>query len=267
MATDVTAPTPAVKSHAQVVSSFQQRGFVHIPEIITKREAADFREAALACQAKVKDFAAGGSIFTQLVNVWEQDETMRQLTLHPNVAAMAERLAGVALRLWHDQVLIKQPQKSTATEFHQDQPYWPHLNSTRPISAWIALGDVPVERGCMSFIPGSHRYVDMAAQNLSDPQSLFQMAPELAWVERVTVPLRAGDCTFHHGRCAHMAGPNLTDEARVAHVVIFVETDTRFSGTKHPCTDKLSLKAGEMLAGPHFPEVRALASCRSGRRA
>jgi len=173
---------------------------------------------------------------------------------------VAQKLAGVKLRLWHDHILIKQPRKSTPTEFHQDQPYWPHRESVQPISAWVALCDVPPQRGCMSFIPASHRRTDLAAQNLGDAESLFALAPDLRWERRVTLPLRAGDCTFHHGRCAHMATPNLTDEPRVAHVIIYIDATTRFSGDEHVVTDPLNLNENDPLDGELFPEVDAIAA-------
>lgn len=238
------------------IQAYRRRGFVHIPGIISPDEAAEFRLAALDVERRLKDRAhSSGPIFTQLVNVWREDETMKRLTLHPNVAAIAQRLAGVPLRLWHDHILIKQPQKSAPTEFHQDQPFWPHANSTHPLSAWIALVDVPVERGCMTFIPGSHTRTDLAAQNLADAHDLFRKCPDLVWEPRVTIPLRAGDCTFHHARCAHMATPNLTDEPRVAHVVIYMDADTTYRKAPHVVTDPLGLDDGQPLAGDLFPAV------------
>jgi ectoine hydroxylase-related dioxygenase (phytanoyl-CoA dioxygenase family) len=194
-----------------------------------------------------------GEPFTQLVNVWRRDERMAALTTSPRVAALAERLAGVPLRVWHDQVLIKQPKRSTATEFHLDAPYWPHTGASHWLTAWIALVDVPVERGCMTFLPGSHRFEGFAAVDLEDATALFDAMPELVWERRVTVPLRAGDLTFHHGTCAHAATPNLTDEPRVAHAIIYMDDGTRFSGAPHPVTDPLELTEGEPLAGALFP--------------
>jgi len=238
------------------VESFRRDGFVHVPGILTPAEAAAFYEAALDYSRR-RPPLTDRAVFTQLVNVWTdaEDEPMRRLTLHPNVAAVAERLAGVPLRLWHDQILIKQPHNSAATEFHQDQPYWPHEDSPNPISAWIALCDVPVEKGCMTFLPGSHRRTDLPAQNLGDSKSLFGICPDFVWSPRVTVPLKAGDCTFHHGRCAHMATPNETDDPRVAHVVIFMDAGTRYAGRHHVVTDPLELPAGAPLDGPLFPSV------------
>lgn len=238
----------------ETIDSFRSRGFVHIPGIITPEEAGEFREAALSVSERLTALSDSG-MFRQLVNVWQQDDAMRRLTLHPNVGAVAERLVGGPLRLWHDQILIKPANNSKPTEFHQDQPYWPHAKSPNPISAWIALCDVPVERGCMTFIPGSHKRTDLPAQNLADKRSLFQICPEMEWEERVTLPLRAGDCTFHHGRCAHMATPNLTNDPRVAHVVIFMDADAQFTGAGHVVTDPLGLTPSESFEHPMFPRV------------
>lgn len=234
-------------------SSYRENGFIHIPGIISKEEAAEYHDAALAASARLESRSKG--VFLQHVNVWLEDEAMKKLTLHPNLGAVAQKLAGTPLRLWHDQILIKEPHNNVATEFHQDQPYWPHDNSPNPISAWIALCDVPVEKGCMTFLPGSHLRTDLPSQNLRAAGSLFSICPDLVWSPRVTVPLKAGDCTFHHGRCAHMATPNFTDDPRVAHIVIFMQADTQFAGRGHVVTDPLGLKVGDPLDADIFPRV------------
>lgn len=236
------------------IASYRQNGFVHIPGILSPDEASEFYDAAISAMARIPKNSAR-PIFDQYVNVWTQDEGMKRLTFHPNVAQVAEKLAGVPLRLWHDQILTKAPHNNAATEYHQDQPYWPHANATHPISAWIALCDVPVEKGCMTFIPGSQRRTDLPPQSLADPRSLMDIAPDFVWYSRITVPLKAGDCTFHHGRCAHMATPNFTDDPRVAHVVIFTDADTIYSGKRHITTDPLGLETGGPLEGDLFPRI------------
>jgi phytanoyl-CoA hydroxylase len=248
-----TAPASFFVS-ADLKSAYQRDGFVHVPNIISRQEAREFRDAALAATARLGAIS-DNAMFRQSVNVWREDPAMAKLTRHPNVAAAAEQLAGVALRLWHDQILIKPALSSKPTEFHQDQPYWPHGASTHPISAWIALVDVPVERGCMTFIPGAHHRTELPPTSLAAQQGLFDVAPDLIWSPRVTVPLRAGDCTFHHGRCPHMATPNFTDEARVAHVVIFVDETTTYTGARHVVTDPLGLEVGARLEGEVFPRA------------
>ena len=251
--------TTAADISDEVVQRYQHEGFAHISAVITGEQAARFHAAALELASRMASLHKG-PIFTQLVNVWREDPTLSQLTLDPNIGAIAEKLAGVHLRLWHDQVLIKQPHNQAPTEFHQDQPYWPHANSSQPISAWIALCDVPVERGCMTFIPGSHTRTELPMQNLSDHASLFTICPDLTWAPRVTVPLKAGDCTFHHGRTAHMATANMTDDPRVAHVVIYVDAVTTFTGRRHVVTERLDLQPGSELTGELFPKVDELGS-------
>ncbi len=232
--------------------TYQRDGFVHIPSIISREEASIFRAAAISATERLGAIS-DNAMFRQSVNVWREDEVMATLTRHPNIAAAAEQLAGVALRLWHDQILIKPALNSKPTEFHQDQPYWPHSQSAHPISAWIALVDVPVERGCMTFIAGAQGRTQLPPSNLAAQSGLFDLAPDLMWEQRITVPLKAGDCTFHHGRCPHMATPNFTQEARVAHVVIFVDATTVYNGSSHVVTDPLGLMAGTQLQGEMFP--------------
>ena len=239
----------------ELVAKYRRDGFVKVEGLIPREEALSFRERALEAATRLRNLSAGSSIFAQFVNVWTQDEAMKALTLDPRIAAAAKELSGSDLRIWHDQILIKEPGTSKATEFHQDQPYWPHANSPNPISCWIALGDVPVESGCMTFIPGQQNRPELPMQNLGSSSSLFEIAPDMIWLPRVTQPLRAGDVTFHHGRCPHMATPNLSSEARVAHVVIFMPTTTTYTGAGHVVTDGLGLKIGEPIAGDLFPVV------------
>jgi len=237
----------------EVVEQYRRDGVTRVREAISVHDAARFHDAAMAAQGRITDHYAGGAVFRQYVNVWAQDETLQKLTLDPAIAALATQLAGVPLRLWHDQVLIKPPHNGAATEFHQDAPYWPHANSRHALSAWVALVDVPVERGCMTFIPGSHRRRGLRAQDLTDSEDLFRVAPELQWDERVTIPLRAGDCTFHNAYVAHTATPNMTDEPRVAHVNIYIDVETTYTGTPHPVTDGLDLAVGSRLDHDLFP--------------
>jgi phytanoyl-CoA hydroxylase len=227
----------------ETVQQYRTNGFVKIHQIISADEAEHFRAGASAALERLRDKSYNKtSIFTQIVNVWQEDDTMRDLTLHPNVAAVAHKLVGVPLRIWHDHMLIKMPHNNAPTEFHQDQPFWPHATTRHTLSAWIALVDVPVERGCMTFIPGAHTRDDLRPQDLRDAHDLFSIWPEL-------------DCTFHHGLCPHMATPNNTDDPRFAHVVIFMDADTTYNGSRHVVTDPLGLKTGDKLDGPLFPRV------------
>lgn len=235
------------------VTGYRENGFIHLPGVLTAAEVERYREAAARAYDEIASLNADNQMFRQIVQVWKTDPTLRELTLHPGLADYASQLSGLPVRLWHDQLLIKKPHNHTPTEFHQDSPYWPHTGGRHQLSVWVALVDVPVERGCMTFIPGSHRRHDLRAIDLTDAHDLFDVAPDLAYEQRVTVPLRAGDCTFHNGYLAHTANANDTDEFRYAMVNIYVDADTRYDGRRHPCTDGLDLTLGEVLPDDEFP--------------
>ncbi|NIK61824.1 phytanoyl-CoA dioxygenase family protein [Kribbella shirazensis] len=239
----------------ETISAYRRDGVVRIRNIIGRDEAARFRDAAIAATTKADDLFKESKIFNQYVNVWQQDDVLRELTLDPRLAAAATALAGVPLRIWHDQLLIKPPHNGAATEFHQDAPYWPHAGSRASLSAWIALVDVPVERGCMTFIPGSQNHQDLRSQDLSDRDDMFRAAPDLRWEQRLTIPLQAGDCTFHNAYLAHSATPNLTDDPRIAHVAIYIDAAATYTGAAHVVTDGLGLTVGEALDHELFPTV------------
>lgn len=255
--TTTTTSTSATPVTAEAAARFERDGFCAVPALLPGVEALAFRTHALRFSGNPDGvFVNDGSVFRQLVNVWRQDQALRGLTFHPLVVAAVRRLSGGRrMRLWHDQILIKAPRNGHASELHQDEPYWPIDPGTFTVSAWIALGDVPVERGCMTLVPGSHRRRDLRAQNLSDAHDLLGLWPELAFAERCTFPLRAGGATFHQGFCAHRAGANETDEARVAYSIIWVDADARFDGRKHVVTDPLGLAAGDPLPDGVCPPV------------
>ncbi len=243
------------------IRSYREHGFVHVPGVLSSEEVVEFRAAARDALQRLQDRSLTKGrgrveqIFTQIVNVWREDETLRRLTLHPTIGAVAERLAGIPLRIWHDHMLVKLPHNNAATEYHQDRPFWPFRDDRHTLSAWVALVDVPVERGCMTFIPGSFTRTDLRPQNLADDHDLLNLCPDLIWEPRVTIPLKAGDCTFHHGFCAHMATPNFTDDPRLAHIVIFMDAETRYSAQRHIVTDPLGLAEGQVLDHELFPLV------------
>jgi hypothetical protein len=249
-------PVPGRDIDPGFVAAYRRDGFVHVPGVVSPERAARYAEGALRVAHDHTPFQ-DGAVFTQLVNAYRVSPVLAELTRDPWLGQVAEALAGVPLRIWHDQVLIKQPHNGAATEFHQDAPYWPHRGSRHALSAWVALVDVPVERGCMTFLPGSQNRTDLRAQDLTDAEDLFRVAPDLVWSRRVTIPLRAGDCTFHNAYTGHGATPNLTDDPRIAHVVIYVDAEATYSGAPHVVTDPLGLEVGAVLPDEHFPPVAA----------
>lgn len=252
-----TTDTPhTTTTHA--VADFRERGFVHVPNLLTGEEIVRFRavaEEALAQQSQTDE--EFGTLTVATTDAWEHHPTLRELALHPRIGALAEQLAGMPLRVWGGEVLRKDPGHSAPTGWHDDLTF-ALLDSRLIFNAWIALVDVPAERGCLTFLPGSHRRggpdrVELA-EHKSDPDNyLFIHWPELRWSPRVTVPLRAGDATFHQGRTAHYAGANTSEEARLSFLVTFTDADATYRPL--PGHDPLDLSPGQPLPDHRYPRT------------
>jgi ectoine hydroxylase-related dioxygenase (phytanoyl-CoA dioxygenase family) len=110
---------------------------------------------------------------------------------------------------------------------HQDISYWP-VNTIHTTTMWLALTDVPVERGSLYFLPGTH---DPNRQEYVDIFNNPHVPAHVAGEKRVAVALKAGDATFHSGLTFHGAHANQTREMRKAMTVIFIGDGTRFDAS------------------------------------
>src|SRR5664279_246270 len=81
------------------VGSYRRNGFVRIPSVLTPYEVAIYRDAAAGAYERMGSLTSS-DVFKQILQLWRRDDVLRNLTLHPGLAAIASRLAGVDLRLW-----------------------------------------------------------------------------------------------------------------------------------------------------------------------
>src|SRR5665213_2363095 len=121
------------------VTSYRRDGFVVHPNLLTGGELADLRGAvdeAVASLGKRRVAASDNAwetesgetyyekVFTQKLNLWRINETIKRFMLSPEIGRMISELSGMpAFRLWHDQALIKEP-FANPTGWHLDDPFW-----------------------------------------------------------------------------------------------------------------------------------------------
>jgi ectoine hydroxylase-related dioxygenase (phytanoyl-CoA dioxygenase family) len=188
-------------------------------------------------------------VFTQRVNLWMDNPRMKDLILDPHIGKMCCELEGIdAIRVWHDQTLIKPPW-GNPTGWHLDNPYW-SFHSPHAISIWIALDDATCANGCLWFIPGSHK--KQSFENVAIGQnygSLFQVHPEWGKKEAVCAEMKAGSCSFHNGITAHGAGCNNTPYHRRAMTCAFMPDGATFNGQQNVLPKEYfkTLKVGDVL--------------------
>ncbi|MER7406711.1 phytanoyl-CoA dioxygenase family protein [Streptomyces sp. NPDC000070] len=245
----------------EILARYRDQGFVHVPQVLTPEEVKEFLAASmrqLEEQEKVTWDREDGNVMDWVTYADRKSEAMRRLALHPRICAIAELLAGEKLRMFKSEILRKGPEKSAVTPIHADAPAIPYAGKPVGLTAWVALTDVPVERGCMTFIPGSHLRPESPATAEQARHTLFACPPELRWEPRVTVPLRAGDCTFHHERVMHMAGRNETAEPRVSLTTVYMDAEATFDPSALVAHD-LGLAAGDPLNDDRFPLIGARA--------
>jgi phytanoyl-CoA hydroxylase len=244
------------------IKQYQENGFVHHPGFLSADEVAELKAAVLDAAATMgkKKIAGGGKeweegdshydkVFTQRLNLWRINPTVKRYMLNPGLGKMACDLAGVkGFRVWHDQTLIKEP-FANPTAWHLDNPYW-SFSSRDAISVWIALEDATLENGCMWFIPGTQKLARFDNSGIGvNMADLFKIYPEMAQIDPVAVPMKAGDCSFHNGLTAHGAGANMTRKRRIAMTCGYMPDGCTFNGTRNilPKDYFESLKPGDTL--------------------
>jgi ectoine hydroxylase-related dioxygenase (phytanoyl-CoA dioxygenase family) len=171
----------------------------------------------------------------------------------------AAALQGAAVRYWRDEVLRKMPAghaASAPTPWHQDHPYTPFDRTGRP-QFWIALADVPPERGSLSFLSGSHRWgvLGRAFNDGSEAMKARIASVVGEYPQSPPLHLRPGDATVHDGMTIHSAGPNRTDEPRWAYVVQFFVADALYNGAQNPFSDDIGLEINQPFPDDRFPIV------------
>jgi phytanoyl-CoA hydroxylase len=228
------------------IKKYQADGFLHLPAFLSPEEVAELKGAVVeTARSMGKNKVAGekdgmkegddfyDKVFTQRLNLWKINDTVKRYMLNPELGKMLCLLEGIeGVRCWHDQTLIKEP-FGNGTAWHLDNPYW-SFYSRQSLSIWIALEDATPFNGCMCFIPGSQRlaaYDNVAiGMNMGD---LFKVYPKMAETDPVAVPMKAGDCSFHNGLTAHGAGANMTRGRRIAMTCAYMPEGSTFNGQRN----------------------------------
>jgi ectoine hydroxylase-related dioxygenase (phytanoyl-CoA dioxygenase family) len=196
----------------------------------------------------------------QIVNIWEASEPFRKLIEAPLVTqAIGQLSQSKQLRIWHDQIQFKPAGTGGQNDWHQDIPYWPSLRADNMITAWLALDDVDEENGCMSMVPGSHRWGDQIKfLHTLKGRAFDDLPPEFEGkaIRIQRAPVAAGQVHFHHGLTWHGSHANHSSRPRRAIALHYLTDKTRFSGkTTHPMAKFIESAEGEEIRGEHFPIV------------
>lgn len=250
------AVTPEELGDRDALSSrFARDGYLYLPGFLDAATVLDFRrhyfsalagsgltragtdpgEGIAADPADVDRGRLRTSLFREVVPGAEYEALCR----HPRLVAFFQWLLGEDALHLHRRKIIRHvgPGETgigTATQAHYDLVYL-REGTDRVVSAWIPLGDVPVSRGPLVYLEGSHRVTlrQEAEGTLRRPAaSLTADLPALAdaydarWL---VTDFTAGDVMIHNAHIIHASLDNRDPDG-----VFRLSTDIRYQAAAQP---------------------------------
>ncbi len=218
---------------------FHERGYVHLPGLLTIDEVAELAETYdrfLRREIEVpgKDYCDMAGDYGRAPEDYSIVNVMLPRRYHPawqgNVfeqrsADVAAQLHGDGMVIDYDQLLAKRPGRDDAVfAWHQDMAYWPDTPDTRTATFWLAIDESTLDNGCMRFVPAT---VGESSLRPHEPQfgdrgESHALGTTLrADDDVVSVPIGVGDATVHNERVMHGSGGNLSDGWRRAYILAY----------------------------------------------
>jgi ectoine hydroxylase-related dioxygenase (phytanoyl-CoA dioxygenase family) len=210
------AELEAVRERADQIASGEAE---HVPERWVQPEPAVARgEVSAATRALA---------VRKLWSLVAFDDVMRAHASHPRILAVIRDLLGPDIKLYGDQLFMKPPHIGSRKEYHQDSNSWKAIEPYDLVSCWAALDDATEENGCLRVLPGSHKWGLLGKEK---ERTLERRALEEGIPEEVAVPLRAGDCSFHHSLLLHCSAPNTSGLRRRGYATHYMSARCRYVG-------------------------------------
>ncbi len=223
------------------ITDFQKNGHVFLENVLPLDELKPYREAIRAWavdfkknQKPMEERDTYGKAFLQMMNLWEENELIKQFSLAKRFGKIAADLLGVKnVRLYHDQALFKEP-GGGLTPWHQDQYYWP-MDTDKTVTMWMPLVDIEDGMGMLTFASGS-QHVNLPPIGISDESEkmISEFVAEHKFPIVAQKTMKAGDATFHRGWTLHAAPGNETTHMREVMTLIFMDADMRVTEPKNP---------------------------------
>ena len=191
----------------------------HVPERYVQLEAA-FREDEAAAVDRLDQVR-------KMTHLCYFDPLFEAVARNPAIVDVIEELLGPNIKLYCDQLMMKTRFNGTVTDWHQDSMAWPQFAPQNHVSCWVALDRATVENGCMTVLPGSHKWGGIAQAH----RARFLASPLLP--QPAPVELEAGACLFHHGLNFHRTGANPTPHRRRGLALHYLRSETMYLGIEN----------------------------------
>jgi len=210
---------------------------------------------------------APGHFFGDYCN-WQRISEYRDFFFDSPAAAIAAALMGSRkVNLFHEHVIVKEPNTAERTPWHHDQPYY-CVDGRDNCSLWIPLDPVARE-SCVEFVAGSHLWdrwftpMKFVGVEYQRGEAGYESVPDIdnhrADYDLRSFELQPGDCIAFHFRTVHGAPGNLSGATRRrAFAARFTGDDasfTRRAGETSPPFEEVTLENGAPLDSQTFPRL------------
>jgi len=237
-----TLPSPAYKTNItatrrtitdEELAFYNEEGYIILRNFFSKEEMDMMRgcveEDPLVSGKVVKRQDLDGK--TTKLTLWTHfgDDSFGQIGRSASMVSAASKLMGGAEPYSsHTKILLKEPFKGGAWEWHQDFGYWYNHGLTHPdkiISAIVAIDENREDNGAMRVITKSHKlgkldHGDYAGQTGANPVRVLK-AISLPGYDNVNLLLSPGDVCFTHSNLLHASRPNLSADWRRNFIVAY----------------------------------------------
>jgi len=225
---------------SDAVEQFENAGYLSPVSVINEAQARIFR-ASLEAYEKELGHPLQGPLRTKphLLFKWVDD-----LMRNKRILDCIEDLIGPDILCWNSWFWIKEANSTSYVSWHQDSQYW-GLDTSKLVTAWLALSPASEDSGCMRVMPGSHLDAPMAHKDLYNDDNLLTRGQEIIDIDdskAVSMPLKTGEMSFHNIRIAHASGPNITGDRRIGLSFHYMPTRTSQLNSDWDCA---SLVRGE----------------------
>ena len=203
------------------------------------------------------------------------NSVLADAVINPRIGQLAAQLLDTpAVRLWHEQILMKPAggHESANVAWHQDYNYWRSSDRPQMLTAWIPLQEVNPELGTMHFVKGSNKwgwhaeYSHFGRYDMAEQERVIRQ--HTCRLERSTRQrrcyLEAGRVSFHHCLTLHGSGPNLAHRQHRRAIAIHIQADAclwRKTGDRadnHACSQemqRLGKRYGDKFEGAYWPQL------------
>jgi hypothetical protein len=206
---------------AEQVRRFHEDGFLPPVSVLSPGEVAQYRGRLEAFEAKHPNDVKKLKTKAHLLCPWV-DEIAR----HPRILDVYEDLIGPDILCYSMAFRVKNPDGRTFAGWHQDSAYSP-INPIMAIGA-LALGPCGVEHGCLSVIPGSHKWGTLAHEERPDPDSILArgqyIAADFDKSNAVDLALQPGEIGLFNYAIVHGSRANISADRRLMLLVEMMPT-------------------------------------------